>query len=190
MARKSRSKSRRRTYKAPKRRKRAAPARSRKRAAVSRRKRARRNPKGIFGQPAVQYGIAATLGAGVATALDSRPDLRVMADPANGVKGYSPALVAAAITFLGANFLLKGKQRNYAYAAGVGMLLPTVAGQLTDTVNKLLPAKNGNGNGSSTSTTIADYTAAPRSVTAPPKGYKPSAKRSAVMASTSRMMSA
>ena len=81
MARKSRSKSR-RTYKAPKRRKRAAPARSRKRAAVSRRKRARRNPKGIFGQPAVQYGIAATLGAGVATALDSRPDLRVMADPA------------------------------------------------------------------------------------------------------------
>ena len=187
MARKSRSKSR-RTYKAPKRRKRAAPARSRKRAAVSRRKRARRNPKGIFGQPAVQYGIAATLGAGVATALDSRPDLRVMADPAKGVKGYSPALVAAAITFLGANFLLKGKQQNYAYAAGVGMLLPTVAGQLTDTVNKLLPAKNGNGY--STSTSSASYTAAPRSVPAPPKGYKPSAKRSAVMASTSRMMSA
>jgi len=187
MARKSRSKSR-RTYKAPKRRRRAAPARSRKRAAVSRRKRARRNPKGIFGQPAVQYGIAATLGAGVATALDSRPDLRVMADPAKGVKGYSPALVAAAITFLGANFLLKGKNRNYAYAAGVGMLLPTVAGQLTDTVNKLLPAKNGNG--TSTSTSSAGYTAAPRSVPAPPKNYKPSAKRSAVMASTSRMMSA
>ena len=57
MARKKKTKSRR--FKSPAKRRRAAPARARprKRKAVHRRRPAKRNPKGIPGQPAAQYGI-------------------------------------------------------------------------------------------------------------------------------------
>ena len=139
MARKK--KTTRRRFKSSAKRRRAAPARarSRKSKAVSRRRPAKRNPKGIFSQPAVQYGIAATGGAGVGLALNDRKDLYWM--------GRSPALIAAVIVLLGANFGLKGRK-----IAGVSGGMPYQ-----------IPTK---------------------------QTYKPSAKRQAVQATTSKMKAA
>lgn len=195
MARKRKSKAR-RTYKAPARRRtaRRSPARSSKRRAVSKRRRVRRNPKGFFGQPAVQYGIAATVGAGISMALESRPDLKIGADPAAGKEGYSAALVGAAVVFAAAQFWLKGKNKGYAYSVGVGMLLPQVSTFITDGVNNLLPAKNGNGNGNGTTTTTKQSAMTGsymRSLPSMRSSYSaPGAKRAAVAQSTSRMKTA
>jgi hypothetical protein len=190
MARKRKSKAR-RTYKAPARRRtaRRSPARSSKRRAVSKRRRVRRNPKGFFGQPAVQYGIAATVGAGISMALETRPDLKIGADPVAGKAGYSAALVGAAAVLAAAQFWLKGKNKSYAYSVGVGMLLPQVSTFITDGVNNLLPAKNGNGNG--TAPTSTQKLSAMRSLPSMRTAYSaPGAKRAAVAQSTSRMKSA
>jgi len=180
MARKK--KTTRRRFKSPAKRRRAAPARarSRKSKAVYRRRPAKRNPKGILGQPAVQYGIAATGGAGVAMALNERKDLYWM--------GRSPALIAAVLTLLGSQFFLKGRKKQLGYAAGIGMTLPMVGGYLADGVNALIPAK--------TTTT----TQAPQAMTggrttyrvpAPKQTFQqPSAKRQAVQATTSKMKAA
>ena len=193
MARKRKSKAR-RTYKAPARRRtaRRSPARSSKRRAVSKRRRVRRNPKGFFGQPAVQYGIAATVGAGISMALETRPDLKIGADPAAGKEGYSAALVGAAVVFAAAQFWLKGKNKGYAYSVGVGMLLPQVSTFITDGVNNLLPAKNGNGNGTTTTSDKKLMTGGyMRSLPSMKSSYSaPGAKRAAVAQSTSRMKSA
>jgi hypothetical protein len=195
MARKRKSKARRRTYKAPARRRtaRRSPARSSKRRAVSKRRRVRRNPKGFFGQPAVQYGIAATVGAGISMALESRPDLKIGADPVAGKAGYSAALVGAAAVLAAAQFWLKGKNKSYAYSVGVGMLLPQVSTFITDGVNNLLPAKNGNGNGNGngTAATSTQKLGAMRSLPSMRTAYSaPGAKRAAVAQSTSRMKTA
>lgn len=195
MARKRKSKAR-RTYKAPARRRtaRRSPARSSKRRAVSKRRRVRRNPKGFFGQPAVQYGIAATVGAGISMALESRPDLKIGADPVAGKEGYSFALVGAAAVLAAAQFWLKGKNKGYAYSVGVGMLLPQVSTFIADGVNNLLPAKNGNGNGNGTTTTTKQSAMTGsymRSLPSMRSSYSaPGAKRAAVAQSTSRMKSA
>ena len=192
MARKRKSKAR-RTYKAPARRRtaRRSPARSSKRRAVSKRRRVRRNPKGFFGQPAVQYGIAATVGAGISMALETRPDLKIGADPAAGKEGYSAALVGAAVVFAAAQFWLKGKNKGYAYSVGVGMLLPQVSTFITDGVNNLLPAKNGNGNGTTTTKQSAMTGGYMRSLPSMKSSYSaPGAKRAAVAQSTSRMKTA
>ena len=191
MARKRKSKARRRTYKAPARRRtaRRSPARSSKRRAVSKRRRVRRNPKGFFGQPAVQYGIAATVGAGISMALESRPDLKIGADPAAGKAGYSAALVGAAAVLAAAQFWLKGKNKSYAYSVGVGMLLPQVSTFITDGVNNLLPAKNGNGP-TTTTQKLGATGGYMRSLPSMKTTYQPGAKRAAVAQSTSRMKSA
>ena len=176
-----RRKTTKRRYKAPaKRRVARAPKRSRKTRAIRRRKPARRNPKGFFGQPAVQYGIAATAGASLALALNERKDLYYM--------GQSPSLIAAALTILIGKFFLKRKNSQYAYAAGVGMFLPTVGSQVGEAVSKLIPAKSSASNGAATTTKTETkgYTAMPQLV----RTSTPGAKYSAVMASTSKMKSA
>jgi hypothetical protein len=179
MARKK--KTTRRRFKSSAKRRRAAPARarSRKSKAVSRRRPAKRNPKGIFSQPAVQYGIAATGGAGIGLALNDRKDLYWM--------GRSPALIAAVIVLLGANFGLKGRKKQLGYATGIGLMLPMVGGYLADGVNALIPEK--------TTTTIQaplDMTGGRTTYRIPTKQqtYQPSAKRQAVQATTSKMKAA
>jgi len=192
MARKTKSKSRRR-YKAPMKRKRAAPVRRSAKSQAIRRRRTKRNPKGFFQQPAVKFGIAATIGAGVSTAINARPDLRLMKTDKNPA-GISPSYAAAALTIAVSQFFLKGRNRQLGYAAGVGMLLPAAGPFLGDAVNKLLPAKNGNGNGNKSGnnnmkqgTTIGEYTAR----RSPMLAYSaPRSKFQAVQATTSRMKSA
>lgn len=190
MARKSKSKSRRR-YKAPMKRKRAAPVRRSAKSQAIRRRRTKRNPKGFFQQPAVKFGIAATIGAGVSTAINARPDLRLMKTDKNP-EGISPSYAAAAITIAVSQFFLKGRNRQLGYAAGVGMLLPAAGPFLGDAVNKLLPAKNGNGNGNNNGnkkqgTVKTEYTAR----RSPMLAYSaPRSKFQAVQATTSRMKSA
>lgn len=187
MARKSKTRSRR--YKAPARRRRAAPAvkRSAKASAVKSRRRAKKNPKGFFAQPAVKFSIAATVGAGLSTAINSRDDLRFMKSPGN--PGYSGSYAAAALTIAVSQFFLKGRNKQYGYALGVGMLLPAVGPALGDAVNKLLPAKGASANSKgaiSAGTTTSAYTALPQ-YRAP---AMPSAKLQAVQNTTSRMKSA
>ena len=189
MARKRKStKSRRRSFKAPARRRRAAPRRastSRRSRAVGRRRRVKRNPMGFLSQPAVQYGIAATVGAGVGMALNNRHDLIV--GGGNGRQGYSAALVAAAVVLLGSHFGLKGRKKQLGYAAGIGLLLPSVGGYISDGVNALIPPKT-------TTETVSSRAAGaylPRgSRSLPPYKKGSSAKRKAVAKSTSRMKSA
>ena len=190
MARKTKTK---RRYKAPPKRRRAAPVRrSAKAKAITKRRRTKRNPKGFFQQPAVKFGIAATIGAGVSTAIDARPDLRLMKTDTNP-EGISPSYAAAAITIAVSQFFLKGRNRQLGYAAGVGMLLPAAGPFLGDAVNKLLPAKNGigngngNGNKSNKSASLAMYRKAPALAYSAPMS---SAKFQAVQATTSRMKSA
>ena len=181
MARKKKT-TRRRRFKSSAKRRRAAPARarSRKSKAVSRRRPAKRNPKGIFSQPAVQYGIAATGGAGIGLALNDRKDLYWM--------GRSPALIAAVIVLLGANFGLKGRKKQLGYATGIGLMLPMVGGYLADGVNALIPEKT-------TTTTQAPLAMTGGRTTyrvpAPKQTFQqPSAKRQAVQATTSKMKAA
>jgi len=183
MARKKKT-TRRRRFKSSAKRRRAAPARarSRKSKAVSRRRPAKRNPKGIFSQPAVQYGIAATGGAGIGLALNDRKDLYWM--------GRSPALIAAVIVLLGANFGLKGRKKQLGYATGIGLMLPMVGGYLADGVNALIPAKAGSAPPLTTTTkNAAVYGGMPYQIPTK-KTYQPSAKRQAVQATTSKMKAA
>tara|TARA_R110002060_G_scaffold13573_3_gene19186 strand:- start:2831 stop:3388 length:558 start_codon:yes stop_codon:yes gene_type:complete len=182
MAKRKRS-SKRRTYKAPARRttaKRRAP--SRKRQAVKRR--AKRNPKSPLDTPAVKYGASALVGAGLGTALNTRPDLfgKMGTDWASGAGGYSPAIMAAIATLIGGHFLLKGKNRQLAYAAGIGMAIPAGAAKIGESVSGLIAAKNGNGNGKISTTTKAS------AMRALPKYYAaPTSKRASVVSSTSKM---
>tara|TARA_R110002060_G_scaffold72593_1_gene81301 strand:- start:114 stop:671 length:558 start_codon:yes stop_codon:yes gene_type:complete len=182
MAKRKRS-TKRRTYKAPKRRttaKRRAP--SRKRQAV--RRRAKRNPKSPLDTPAVKYGASALVGAGLGTALNTRPDLfgKMGTDWASGAGGYSPVIMAAIATLIGGHFLLKGKNRQLAYAAGIGMAIPAGAAKIGESVSGLIAAKNGNGNGQISTTTSAS------AMRALPKSYAaPTAKRASVVSSTSKM---
>ena len=184
MAKRKRS-TKRRTYKAPTRRttaKRRAP--SRKRAAVKRR--AKRNPKSPLDTPAVKYGASALVGAGLGTALNTRPDLfgKMGTDWASGLGGYSPAIMAAIATLIGGHFLLKGKSRQLAYAAGIGMAIPAGAAKIGESVSGLIAAKDGNGNGNGTATTTTKASA----YTALPKYYAaPTTKRASVVSSTSKM---
>ena len=168
-----------RSYKAPTRRRRA--RRSTRKGGVrrtARRAYRRRNPKSPFGTPAVRFGIAATVGAGAGLAINNRTDL-----------GKNPALMAAAAVLLISQFLLKGRNRQFGYAAGIGMLLPLGATAIGDAVNAVIPAGgfalgngNGNGNGTSTSGRIAA-----RSAVRFPRAMIPQSKRRAVVATTSRM---
>jgi len=182
MAKRKRS-SKRRTYKAPKRRttaKRRAP--SRKRQAVKRR--AKRNPKSPLDTPAVKYGASALVGAGLGTALNTRPDLfgKMGTDWASGAGGYSPAIMAAIATLIGGHFLLKGKNRQLAYAAGIGMAIPAGAAKIGESVSGLIAAKSSNGAPPLTTTTKkAGYTALPKYYAAP------TTKRASVVSSTSKM---
>ena len=66
-------------------------------------------------------------------------------DWASGAGGYSPAIMAAIATLIGGHFLLKGKNRQLAYAAGIGMAIPAGAAKIGESVSGLIAAKNGNG---------------------------------------------
>jgi len=171
-----------RSYKAPTRRRRA--RRSTRKGGVRRTARRayrprRRNPKSPFATPAVRFGIAATIGAGAGMAIHGRTDL-----------GKNPALMAAGAIFLISQFVLKGRNRQFGYAAGIGMLLPLGATTIGDAVNAVIPA--GGFAGLTTSETRAARTTI-RSL--PPSrraarygmGGVPSQKRRAVVATTSRM---
>ena len=185
MARKSKSTSRRR-YKAPARRKRAAPVkRSTKSSAIKRRGRRRKNPKGILATPAVRFGIAATVGAGLSTAINARKDLQFMRKDGGKGEGISGSYAAAALTFAVSAFLLKGRNKNLGFAFATGMLLPAVAEPLGNAVNKLLPVKSSSATFETKST--KDIIAGPRRYV--PRAM-PSAKFSAVQQTTSRMKSA
>lgn len=192
MARKTKTK---RRYKAPMKRRRAAPVRrSAKAKAITKRRRTKRNPKGFFAQPAVKFGIAATIGAGLSTAIDKRQDLRFMKS-ANNPDGYSASYAAAALTLAVSQFFLKGRNKQLGFAAGVGMLLPAAGPALGEAVNKILPAKNGNGNGGSLKGgTVEGEIKASKYTSRPMLAYSSpamqSAKFQAVQATTSRMKSA
>jgi len=169
--------------------------RSAKAKAITRRRRTKRNPKGFFAQPAVKFGIAATIGAGLSTAIDKRPDLRFMKSD-NNPEGISGSYAAAALTLAVSQFFLKGRNKQLGFAAGVGMLLPAAGPSLGEAVNKILPAKNGNGNGNGNGpaanakggTVTSKYTSRPMLAYRSPAMQ--SAKFQAVQATTSRMKSA
>jgi len=105
----------------------------------------RRNKTGVMDTPAIQYSIAAGVGVIAAAWADTAEFL----NPVNketgqpslpfGLKG---SVLAAGITFALAQWGLKGKNKSYARAAGVGMLVPSVANMV-----QMAMTKNGNGNG-------------------------------------------
>lgn len=91
------------------------------------RRRARRNPKGIFSSPAVQYSVAAAVGFGAASWADTSPMLNPVDESGKpklpfGLKGSA---LAAVITLVVAEYGLKGKNKQYARAAAVGMIAPS-----------------------------------------------------------------
>ena len=101
--------------------------RTSRRAYYPKRRRARRNQRGILGSPAVRYSLAAAAGFAAASYADTADILNpVKADgtPALpfGIKG---SVLAAVITFALGEFALKGQNKQYARAAGVGMLAPS-----------------------------------------------------------------
>ena len=91
------------------------------------RRRARRNPKGPLSSPAVQYGLATAAGFAAASYADTWPMLNPVDDEGNprlpfGLKG---SVLAGVITLVAAQYALRGKNKQYARAAAVGMFAPT-----------------------------------------------------------------
>jgi hypothetical protein len=110
------------------------PAAPRKRVVVRRRGYAR-NPKGILGSPSVRIGAAVVVGAGLGAAVDSgmpRPTWLPQQVP------YS-ALVGLVLCVLAAKFS-KGKTRELAVAAGVGMIGAGAIRGISGAVAPMLPS--------------------------------------------------
>ena len=119
--------------KAPARKRRTAYARrpaSRKKTAPARRRR-RSNPKGLFAQPAVKFAAIAGAGALAASWVNSNAQMQSTLAPFT-FEGKMQASTVAGIATLGLGWwFFKGKNRQLALAAGVGMLLPQASTMLT-----------------------------------------------------------
>ena len=105
----------------------------------------RRNKTGVLATPAIQYSIAAGVGVVAASWADSAPWLNPTNEEGQpslpfGLKG---SVLAAGITFALAQWGLKGRNKSYARAVGVGMLVPSVANM----VQTAMARNNGNNNG-------------------------------------------
>ena len=126
----------------------------------------RRNQTGVLQTPAIQYSLAAGVGVIAASWADTAEWL----NPTNAETG-APSLpfglkgsvLAAGITFALAQWGLKGRNRNYARAMGVGMLVPSVANMVQTAM-----AGNGNGNGNGNGGGAQGYRM--RRVSAPARG--------------------
>ena len=102
-----------------------------------RRRRAGRNPKSPLQTPAVRFAVAAGVGAGVALSLDRSGMLDRYGTPM--VRSF----ISAAMIGVGGHFLLKGRRRQWAYAAAVGALIPGASSMFAD---QLAPMLGGAGN--------------------------------------------
>ena len=91
------------------------------------RRRARRNPKPLLQQPAIRYVAWGSVGAGLGLAVESSGLLRQI----NNV--WARSAIAAALTGLLAG-MLKGRARSNGMAVAAGMLVPPVAGAISDAV--------------------------------------------------------
>jgi hypothetical protein len=97
----------------------------------------RRNQKGIMASPAVKYGIAASVGFFGAAWADSAPFLNPKKEDGTpmlpwGIRG---SLLGAIALGLLSNYALTGRNKQYGFAAAVGMAAPTAIGL----VNTMLP---------------------------------------------------
>ena len=112
------------------------------RRAVARRRRS--NPKGITSTPAFRYAAFAAGGAAGATILNQSGFLAKQLQ-----KPLTRSLAYAALTILAGRMLLKGRSRENAIAAGVGMVIPGLTSYVAsmDLGSTLKLGGNGNGNG-------------------------------------------
>jgi hypothetical protein len=106
-------------------------------------RRARRNPKPLLQQPAIRFVAWGSLGAGLGLALE-QSKLLVKVENV-----WARSAIAAAVTFMVAR-MLKGRSKANLTAVAAGMLLPPVAGAISDAVSPAigqlsLPTGNGNG---------------------------------------------
>jgi hypothetical protein len=142
---KRRTTRKRKTGKATRSRKRA-PQRRRRAPSRAPTRRRRSNPKGFIDQPAVRLGAAAGVGAVGALVLNAR---ETSALDAWTMEGKMPrSTVAALIVLFGGWMALKGKNRAYALALGVGMLVP----QATKWVTEATAADDASGSSTGSST--------------------------------------
>ena len=116
------------------------PKKGQRRLSPMRRRRAytrRSNKKGILQSPAVRYSIAAAVGFFGAAWADTQPMLNPTKDDGSPLLpfGLRGSLLGAVALSLLSRYALKGKNRQYGYAAAVGMAAPSVIGM----VNKALP---------------------------------------------------
>jgi hypothetical protein len=112
-----------------------------KRRAVSRRRRS--NPKPFTSTPAFRYGAWAAGGAAGATVLNQTGFLSKTLE-----KPLSRSLAYAALTVLVGRMLLKGRARENAIAAGVGMVIPGLTSYIASMdLGAQFKFGNGNGNG-------------------------------------------
>lgn len=113
-----------------------------KKRAVSRRRRS--NPKGITQTPAFRYAAYAGAGAAGSTILTQTGFLsKTIKQP------WARSLAFAALTVFVGKMALKGRARENAIAAGVGMVIPGITSYVAsmDLGAQFKMGKNGNGNG-------------------------------------------
>ena len=91
------------------------------------RRRARRNPKPLMQQPAIRYVAWGSVGAGLGLAVESSGLLKQIDNV------WARSAIAAALTGLLAG-MLKGRAKSNGMAVAAGMLIPPVAGAISDAV--------------------------------------------------------
>ena len=106
---------------------------------------ARKNPKGIMASPAIKYSLATAAGFAAASYADTWEMLNPVDDAGKskvpfGLKGSA---VASIITFVVAQYALKGQHKQLARAAAVGMIAPSAINM----AKEAMTPTNGNGNG-------------------------------------------
>jgi len=112
----------------------------------AKRRPARRNPKGIMASPAIKYSIATAAGFAAASYADTWDMLNPIDETTGKSKipfGLKGSALAAVITFVVAQYALKGQNKQYARAAAVGMIAPTAINM----AKEAMTPSNGNGNG-------------------------------------------
>lgn len=139
------------SYSPKKGQRRLAPMRARRAYTATRR---RRNQKGFLENPAVRYGIAASVGFFGAAWADSAPWLNPTREDGTPMLpfGLRGSLLGAVALGVLSRYALKGRNRQYGYAAAVGMAAPSAIGLLDNVLPKgmvaggamhnMLPANN------------------------------------------------
>jgi len=100
------------------------------------RRRVRRNPKGPLSSPAVQYSLAAAAGFAAASYADTAPFLNPTKEDGTamlpfGIKG---SVLAGVLTLVAAQYALRGKNKQYARAAAIGMFAPSAIGMVQNAI--------------------------------------------------------